>query len=107
LGSHERKQLALDLGGPVGDRDDVSYRVIGVVRDGKTAFDHVEERKHYFAPSLTLRPSDTTTLTLLAEYQKIDSPGGDLCTRPSAQRHAQDRQSPPPPSKRLRRRAGL
>lgn len=76
LGSHERKQLALDLGGPVGDRDDVSYRVIGVVRDGKTAFDHVEERKHYFAPSLTLRPSDTTTLTLLAEYQKIDSPGG-------------------------------
>lgn len=76
LGSHDRKQIGIDLGGPVGDSDDVSYRLVGVVRDGKTSFDHVEERKRYFAPSLSLRPTDDTTLTLLAEYQKIDSPGG-------------------------------
>lgn len=76
LGSHDRKQIGIDVGGPVGDSDDMSYRLVGAVRDGKTSFDHVEERKHYFAPSLSLRPSDATTLTLLAEYQKIDSPGG-------------------------------
>ena len=74
-GSHDRKQIGLDIGGAVGDGD-VAYRIVGVVRDGDTAFDHVEERKHYLAPSLSLRPSDATTLTLLAEYQKIDSPGG-------------------------------
>ena len=76
LGSHEQRQVGLDIGGPVDEQGTVAYRVVSLVRDSDTQFDHVEERKRYIAPSLSIQASDTTRLTLLAEYQKIESPGG-------------------------------
>lgn len=75
-GSHDRKQVAFDLGGALDSEGVWSYRLVGLQREADTAYDHVSERKTYIAPSLTYRPSDATRITLLAQWQSLDSPGG-------------------------------
>ena len=75
-GSHHRRQAAFDLGGALDEEGVWSYRLVGLHREADTAFDHVSERKSYFAPSLTYRPSDATRVTLLGQWQSLDSPGG-------------------------------
>ena len=75
-GSHHRKQAAFDFGGAL-DEDGVwSYRLVGLRREADTAYDYVSEKKTYLAPSLSFRPSDATDITLLGQWQSLDSPGG-------------------------------
>jgi iron complex outermembrane receptor protein len=50
--------------------------MVGVGRLSDTQYDYVEERKGYIAPSFTFQPDEGTSLTILGEYQNIDSPGG-------------------------------
>lgn len=76
VGSHSRRQAAFDLGGALDDEGVWSYRLVGLHREADTAYDHVSERKDYLAPSLTYRPSDATRVTLLAQWQSLESPGG-------------------------------
>lgn len=76
VGSHDRRQAAIDLGGAIDADGVVSYRLVALHREANTAYDHVSERKTYLAPSLTIRPSNTTRLTLLGQWQSLDSPGG-------------------------------
>jgi hypothetical protein len=76
LGSHNRRQTAFDFGGAIDDEGVWSYRLVGLHREAGTAYDYVSEKKSYFAPSLTFRPSDATRITLLAHWQTLDSPGG-------------------------------
>lgn len=75
-GSYNRRQAAFDLGGALDDEGVWSLRLVGLHREADTAYDHVSERKDFFAPSLTYRPSDATRVTLLAQWQSLDSPGG-------------------------------
>jgi iron complex outermembrane recepter protein len=75
-GSNNRFQTAFDFGGKIDDEGSMLYRIVGVGRLSDTDYDHVEERKGYIAPSLTFKPDEGTSLTLLGQYQKIDSPGG-------------------------------
>jgi iron complex outermembrane receptor protein len=75
-GSHNRQQLGVDLGGKIDDEGKLSFRLVGLGRKSDTAYDYVSEEKTYIAPSLTWRPDADTRLTLLAQYQKIDSKGG-------------------------------
>lgn len=75
-GSHNRKQLALDLGGKLDETGELSYRLVGLTRRSDTAYNYVNEEKTYIAPSVTWRPNADTHLTLMAQYQKISSQGG-------------------------------
>lgn len=75
-GSHNRFQAAFDLGGKVNEEGTLLYRLVGVGRLSDTQYDYVEEKKGYIAPSFTYKPNDSTSLTVLGEYQNIDSPGG-------------------------------
>jgi len=75
-GSHDRRQAAFDFGGALDEDGTLSYRLVGLHREADTSYDHVSERKSYFAPSLTWRPSDATRVTVLAHWQNLDSPGG-------------------------------
>lgn len=75
-GSHNRKQLALDLGGKLDETGELSYRLVGLTRRSDTAYDYVNEEKTYIAPSITWRPNTDTHLTLMAQYQKLSSQGG-------------------------------
>jgi iron complex outermembrane receptor protein len=76
LGSHNRRQTAFDFGGAIDDDGVLSYRLVGLHREADTSYDYVSEKKSYFAPSLTIRPSDATRITLMAHWQTLDSPGG-------------------------------
>lgn len=72
LGQYDRKQGHLDMSDLLTDDGVWSYRFAGLVQDSDTQIDHVKDDRIYIAPSLTWRPSDFTTLTLLTDYQKND-----------------------------------
>ncbi len=67
-GNFDRKQLALDVGGPVDDSGEFLYRLVGVVRDGGTQVHYVDDDRRYIAPSFTWKPGESTSLTVLTEY---------------------------------------
>lgn len=70
VGSHNRKQAALDLGGAFATAPDWTYRLTGLVRDSDTQIDHVKDDRLYIAPALKWQPSSSTSVTFLSSYQK-------------------------------------
>jgi len=69
---------AFDLGGPVtveGNGSQLYYRIVGLGRIGDTQVNFTEDNRVFIAPSLTWKPSDDTTLTVLGSYQKDDTNG--------------------------------
>ncbi len=72
MGSHDRRQVAFDLTGPIGDSDQWSYRLTGLKRRSNTSIDFVEDNRTYLAPALTWKPSAATSLTLLASLLDDD-----------------------------------
>ncbi|GGW99370.1 ferrichrome receptor FiuA [Pigmentiphaga litoralis] len=75
-GSFDRKQAAFDFGGPVDENRAVLYRLTGLVKDSGTQYDYVKDNKVFLQGGLTFNLSDATRLNLMAQYQKIRSPGG-------------------------------
>lgn len=69
-GSNNRRQLAVDISGPLNDSGNVQGRVVMLGRNADTQTDHVPDDRLYIAPSLTLNLNDATQLTLLSHYQK-------------------------------------
>ena len=65
---HWNWQAAGDLSGPLSEG--LSGRIVGLARDGDTQVDDVKIARYYVSPSLTWRPSDKTTWTLLGQYQR-------------------------------------
>ena len=68
FGTHERRQLAFDFGGPIDRAGQFSYRITGLGRETGTDIYGVDEERWAIAPSLTWRPSTSTTLTILGSY---------------------------------------
>ncbi|MDR5876520.1 TonB-dependent siderophore receptor [Vreelandella gomseomensis] len=69
-GSHNRKQLAVDVTGAANEDGTLLYRLVALQRDSDTQVDHVEDDGYVVAPSLTWRPSDDTAITLLVNRQE-------------------------------------
>ncbi len=69
LGNYDRRQYTLDLGGPLDDQGQFSYRLTGLWRDSGTQVDHVDDDRRYIAPAVTWKPNDDTSLTVLASHQ--------------------------------------
>lgn len=76
LGNFERKQLAFDSTGRIGNSDEWLYRVVGVHRDSDTQVDFVEDNTTVIAPSVTWRPNASTDLTLLVNHTETESDTG-------------------------------
>lgn len=75
-GSYGEKQVGVDTSGPVeGSGGKLDYRIVGMDRQSGTQVNDSENNRQYFAPSLTWKPDDATTLTLLASYLRIRMPG--------------------------------
>ncbi|MFL9608757.1 TonB-dependent siderophore receptor [Methylobacillus sp. Pita2] len=81
-GRYDRQQAAFDISGPIDEEGRILYRLIGLGRDADTQTRHVEDDKYLIAPSLTIKPNENVSLTLLAHYQKIDSRGGAATALP-------------------------
>lgn len=73
-GSFDTWQVAGDSTGPIDSEGKFSYRIAGLYREGGAQVDHTDLSRVFIAPSLTWKPTEATTLTLLANYQ--DDHGG-------------------------------
>jgi len=69
-GSNNRRQLGVDISGPLDDSGNILGRVVMMGRNADTQTDHVPDDRIYIAPSMTLNFDDYNTLTLLTHYQK-------------------------------------
>ncbi len=69
-GTFNRRQLAVDVTGPVNESGDLLYRLIALGRDSDTQVDYVEDDGYVLSPSLTWRASDDTSVTLLLNRQE-------------------------------------
>ncbi|MYM83334.1 TonB-dependent siderophore receptor [Duganella sp. FT50W] len=69
-GSYQRKQVTGDFGGALSDDGSLAYRFTALKRNSDTFIDFVPDNRWYVAPALTWKPSATTSITLLAQYQK-------------------------------------
>ncbi|XXQ52431.1 TonB-dependent siderophore receptor [Xenophilus aerolatus] len=72
-GSFNRRQLQIDLSGPLDAEGTLAYRLIALGRKSGTQVDHVPDDRVLLAPSLTWRPTAMTSLTLQGLYQKDKS----------------------------------
>lgn len=72
-GSHNRKEVGIDLTGRIDENATLLYRMVGVWRDSDTQVDFVPDDVYAFAPSITWQPTDDTSLTLLANLQRNKS----------------------------------
>jgi iron complex outermembrane receptor protein len=67
FGSDARRQLAGDFSGALDADGNALYRVLALVRDGEQPEGKMADDRVFLAPSLTLKPSSATTLTLQAQ----------------------------------------
>lgn len=68
-GSFDFKQVKLDMTGKLTDDGKWLYRVVGVARDADTQVDFVENDRLMLAPSLTYRPTNDTSITVLGNFR--------------------------------------
>lgn len=63
-------QGSVDVGGPIDGDGNLLGRFVGLYRDGQTQIDETSNSRLYLAPSFTFAPTDATSFTLLAQYQR-------------------------------------
>ena len=73
LGNYNRRQVAADFAGALNEDETVLYRITGLVRDAELPRQHMDDDRIFIAPSLTIKPSDKTSLTLMAQYSHSDA----------------------------------
>jgi iron complex outermembrane recepter protein len=69
-GSYNVMQAAVDVGGPVNADHSLLYRFVGLGTAGDGQINFTQTDRVYLAPSVTWRPNEDTSLTILASYQK-------------------------------------
>mgnify|MGYP001793469613 CR=1 FL=1 len=83
-GTFDTYEFGFDLGGAVTEDKSLAFRAVGVFSDGDAQTDFTGKRRVAAAPSVTWRPSDDTTFTLLTAYQHDDIDGGFVKYVPAA-----------------------
>ena len=68
-GTFDRIEGTLDFTGPLNEAGTLAGRIVAVVRDADTQTDYVPDDRIMIVPSLTWKPTDATTLTLIGRYQ--------------------------------------
>ncbi|WP_181335645.1 TonB-dependent siderophore receptor [Hyphomicrobium methylovorum] len=69
-GSFDFKQTRFDFTGPMTTDGKWLYRVVGLARDADTQVDYVGNDRLFLAPSITYRPTNDTTVTVLGNFRK-------------------------------------
>lgn len=66
----DHAETGADFGGPIDADGDWSYRITAKWQDSKEGHEWARDDRLYIAPALTWKPTDFTTLTLLADYNR-------------------------------------
>ncbi|HWL82795.1 MAG TPA: TonB-dependent siderophore receptor [Roseomonas sp.] len=77
-GSYGRLQAQGYSSGPLTADGKWLYGITGLLRDSDTNVDHTEDDRVFIAPTLTFRPDDNTSLTLLTYYQRDRTSGNQF-----------------------------
>ncbi|NWL81063.1 TonB-dependent siderophore receptor [Pseudomonas taiwanensis] len=72
-GSDNHRQINFASTGKIDEQGQFLYGVSGVVRDGGTQIDHIDDKRYNIAPSLTWNIDSDTTLTLLSQFTRDDT----------------------------------
>lgn len=72
-GSFDFKQVKFDFSGPMTADGQWLYRIVGLGRAADTQVDYVDNDRLMLAPSITWRPTDATSMTLLANFRSDHS----------------------------------
>ncbi|WP_152046009.1 TonB-dependent siderophore receptor [Aureimonas psammosilenae] len=76
IGTNKRYQASFDASGPLGNSDNVLYRITGLARDAETDLASAPDDRTFIAPALTIRSDDRNTqLTVLGEYMDFTTGG--------------------------------
>ncbi len=82
-GTNDRKQVAVDVTGPVAGNSEWLYRLVALGRDSETDIDYNDDNRIVVAPSITWQPSEKTHLTILTRYQEDKSAGSAVAFWPA------------------------
>ncbi|SPJ32136.1 TonB-dependent siderophore receptor [Kushneria phyllosphaerae] len=66
----DHTETGADFGGPIDQAGEWTYRITTKWQDAELSADETRDDRFYFAPALTWKPNDATSLTLLADYNK-------------------------------------
>lgn len=72
-GSDNRRQINFASTGKIDDDGQFLYSLSGVLRDGGTQIDHIDDKRYNIAPSLTWNIDEDTKLTLLTQFTRDDT----------------------------------
>ncbi|PNB73137.1 TonB-dependent siderophore receptor [Pseudomonas sp. GW456-E7] len=72
-GSDNHRQINFASTGKIDDEGRFLYGVSGVVRDGGTQIDHINDKRYNIAPSLTWNIDEDTRFTLLTQFTRDDT----------------------------------
>ncbi|MBK4990030.1 TonB-dependent siderophore receptor [Pseudomonas sp. S36] len=72
-GSDNHRQINFASTGKIDDQGQWLYGISGVVRDGGTPIDHIDDKRYNIAPSLTWNIDEDTSLTLLSQFTRDDT----------------------------------
>ena len=72
-GSDNHRQINFASTGKIDDEGRFLYGVSGVVRDGGTQIDHIDDKRYNIAPSLTWNIDEDTRFTLLTQFTRDDT----------------------------------
>ncbi len=72
-GSDNHRQINFASTGKIDDQGQFLYSVSGVVRDGGTQIDHIDDKRYNIAPSLTWNIDEDTSLTVLTQFTRDDT----------------------------------
>ena len=72
-GSDNHRQINFASTGKIDDEGRFLYGLSGVVRDGGTPIDHIDDKRYNIAPSLTWNIDEDTKLTLLTQFTRDDT----------------------------------
>ncbi|QVM91068.1 TonB-dependent siderophore receptor [Pseudomonas entomophila] len=72
-GSDNHRQINFASTGKIDDQGQFLYSVSGVVRDGGTQIDHIDDKRYNIAPSLTWNIDEDTSLTFLTQFTRDDT----------------------------------
>jgi len=72
-GRDNHRQINFASTGKIDDEGRFLYGVSGVVRDGGTQIDHIDDKRYNIAPSLTWNIDEDTKFTLLTQFTRDDT----------------------------------
>lgn len=72
-GTWDNRTVGLDVGGPLGEGNNMAYRLLAYAGENGTQVDDVEAERQLVAPSFNIKLGDATDLTVLSSFQKDDS----------------------------------